>query len=139
MEGQLSDFSNVLKEGNEEELISSSKQPELFETPLLICKEHYSKDFDIVVDVEDRPGIIATIATALARKGINIKNIELYTAVRTRKVRWRSVLKMQEAMNAGLKTLIALGYHAKAEVGSQVFRIKQDVRGHIVPLALSDF
>ncbi len=33
------------------------------------------KTYDIVVDVEDRPGVIATIAGELGRHGINIKNI----------------------------------------------------------------
>ena len=39
----------------------------------------YIKTFD-TVDVEDKPGIIAVIATAQDRN-INIKNIELFIAV----------------------------------------------------------
>lgn len=115
MEGQLSDFSNVLKEGNEEELIQFFKTARAFRNSFAdMQKSIIQRNFDIVVDVEDRPGIIATIATALARKGINIKNIGIVHSRENEEGALEIRFEDAEAMNAGLKTLIALGYHAKA-------------------------
>ncbi len=71
---------------------------------------------EITVDVEDRPGIIASIATSLAEERINIKNIGI-NHVRVEDegallIRFESA----EERNAAAKALLRRGYGVKVRV-----------------------
>ena len=77
-------------------------------------KSIIERQYDIAVDVEDKPGIIATIATALARKGINIKNIGIVHSRENEEGALEIRFEDEESMRAGMETLSALGYGVKA-------------------------
>lgn len=74
------------------------------------------KTYDIVVDVEDKPGIIAIISTALAAQGINIKNIGIINNRENDEGALEIRFENEDAMNRGMSTLKGLGYEAKARI-----------------------
>lgn len=76
-------------------------------------KSMYQKTFDIVVDVEDKPGIIAVIATALAKKNINIKNIGIINSRELDEGALEIRFEDEESRQNGLATLKLMGYSAK--------------------------
>ncbi len=115
MEGQLSDFCEILKDGNRDELIRFFKTARAFRNSIAdMPKSIIERQYDIAVDVEDKPGIIATIATALARKGINIKNIGIVHSRENEEGALEIRFEDEESMRAGMETLSALGYGVKA-------------------------
>ncbi len=73
----------------------------------------YHKTFDIVVDVEDKPGIIAVIATALAERNINIKNIGILHNRESDEGALEIQFEDEKSRSLGLEILTDLGYHAK--------------------------
>lgn len=77
-------------------------------------KSIYQKTFDIVVDVEDKPGIIAVIATALADRNINIKNIGIIHSRDLDEGALEIRFEDEESRQKGLDTLETMGYSAKA-------------------------
>lgn len=115
MESQLSDFCGMLRDGNREGLVGFFSSAREYRNSFSdMQKSIIERYFDIVVDVEDRPGIIATIATALAQKGINIKNIGIVHSRENEEGALEIRFEDEEARNAGLETLITMGYRAKA-------------------------
>ncbi len=74
------------------------------------------KTYDIVVDVEDKPGIIAIISTALAAQGINIKNIGIINNRENDEGALEIRFENENDMNRGMTTLKGLGYEAKARI-----------------------
>lgn len=74
------------------------------------------KTYDMVVDVEDKPGIIAAIATAFAEQSINIKNIGINNSREHDEGALEIRFENEESRTRGLHTLLKLGYAAKARV-----------------------
>ncbi len=78
-------------------------------------KNLFQKTFDIIVDVDDKPGIIAVIATALAEKNINIKNIGILNNREHDEGALEIQFENEESRSQGLDTLNILGYRAKSK------------------------
>lgn len=117
LEEHLDEFCTILQQGDKEKLIGFFRTARAYRNSFAdMQKSIIQRDFDIVVDVEDKPGIIATIATALARKGINIKNIGIVHSRENEEGALEIRFENQESMNAGIETLRALGYGVKARV-----------------------
>lgn len=117
LEGQLSDFCGLLERRDREKLIDFFQSARSYRNSFAdMQKSIIQRNFDIVVDVEDRPGIIATIATALAQKGINIKNIGIVHSRENEEGALEIRFEDEESMKAGMKTLSALGYRVKARL-----------------------
>jgi len=76
-------------------------------------KSLIQKTYNITVDVEDKPGIIAVIATALAKENINIKNIGILNIRENEEGALRIEFEEDEARKNGLRVLGALGYKAR--------------------------
>ena len=115
MESQLSDFRGKLKNMDREELIRFFMTARTFRNSIEdMPKSIIGKQYDIVVAVEDKPGIIATIATALAQKGINIKNIGIVHSRENEEGALEIRFEDEESMKAGMETLSALGYGVRA-------------------------
>jgi prephenate dehydrogenase len=69
-------FLKMLEEGEETGLRSFFESARTWRDALSVARtEPYMTAAEITVDVEDKPGIIASIAVALAARDINIKNI----------------------------------------------------------------
>ncbi|NLM73586.1 MAG: prephenate dehydrogenase [Clostridiaceae bacterium] len=68
------------------------------------------KTYDILVDVDDKPGIIAVIATALANENINIKNIGIIHSRETEEGALQIQFENENASKQGVKVLTSLGY-----------------------------
>ena len=128
MEGQLSDFCEILKDGNRMNSFAFQNSQGFPELHSGYAKEHNRRQYDIAVDVEDKPGIIATIATALARKGISIKNIGIVHSRETRKGRWKSALRTRNPWGRN-ETLSALGYSVKPAKPQGRLNRRGDPRG----------
>lgn len=110
-EGQLSDFCSMLQQGDRDKLIAFFRTARAYRNSFAdMQKSIIQRDFDIAVDVEDKPGIIATIATALAQKGINIKNIGIVHSRENEEGALDIRFEDEESMKAGMETLTALGY-----------------------------
>jgi prephenate dehydrogenase len=77
-------------------------------------KSLIQRDYTITVDVEDKPGIIATIAAALAEKQINIKNIGINNSRENDEGALEIRFENDEAVRNGIEALRRLGYQAKA-------------------------
>jgi len=117
LEEHLSEFCSMLQQGDKEKLTNFFRTARVYRNSFAdMQKSIIQRDFDIVVDVEDKPGIIATIATALAQKGINIKNIGIVHSRENEEGALEIRFEDQESMNAGMETLRALGYGVKARV-----------------------
>ena len=76
-------------------------------------KSLIQKTFDILVDVDDKPGIIAIIASALAKENINIKNIGILNNRETEDGALEIQFENEESRESGIEALIQLGYKAK--------------------------
>ena len=62
------------------------------------------------MDVDDKPGIIAVIATALANENINIKNIGIIHSRETEEGALQIQFENENARKQGVKVLTSLGY-----------------------------
>jgi prephenate dehydrogenase len=76
-------------------------------------KSLIQKTFDITVDVDDRPGIIAVIATALANENINIKNVGILNNREAEEGALQIQFENGESRKRGIDTLNKLGYRAR--------------------------
>ncbi len=72
-------------------------------------KPHY----DVLVRVEDKPGVISTISTALSGESINIKDIEILKVREGEAGTLRLSLESPEMRDRTLQLLNAIGYQAK--------------------------
>lgn len=71
------------------------------------------KTYSVLVDVEDKPGIIAKIATALSKKKINIKNIGILNSRENEEGILEIHFEDESARQQGINALTRLGYRAK--------------------------
>jgi len=76
-------------------------------------KSIFQKTYSILVDVDDKPGIIALIASALANENINIKNIGILNSRETEDGALEIQVESEESRLRGIETLTRLGYAAK--------------------------
>ena len=67
------------------------------------------------MDVDDKPGIIAVIATALAEKNINIKNIGILHNRESDEGALEIQFEDEKSRSLGLEILNNLGYRAKSK------------------------
>lgn len=108
----LKDFEYDLKAGDRKKVESFFASARNLRGTFSEGKNLYHKTFDIVVDVEDKPGIIAVIATALAEKNINIKNIGILNNRESDEGALEIQFEDERSRTLGLETLKSLGYHA---------------------------
>ena len=73
--------------------------------------------FDIIVDVEDKPGVLAEISAALAKEEINIKDIQVLKVREGEAGVFRIALQSQEERMKSVNILNSIGY--RAEPGNQ--------------------
>lgn len=73
----------------------------------------FQKTYSILVDVDDKPGIIALIASALANENINIKNIGILNSRETEEGALEIQVESEESRHRSIETLTRLGYAAK--------------------------
>lgn len=117
----LNHFIKVLKcvemdltEGNKDSIEAFFVSAKNLRNSLSDNKSQYQKTFDIAVDVDDRPGIIAEIATAFAKKNINIKNIGILNSREADEGALEIRFENEASRQQGLDTLASLGYSAKS-------------------------
>jgi prephenate dehydrogenase len=111
--GALSEFEENLRQGQWDKIQHFFQSARLLRNTFSDRKSLIQKTFDILVDVEDRPGIIAVIATALARESINIKNIGILNNRETEEGALEIQFEDEESREKGIAALIHLGYKAK--------------------------
>jgi prephenate dehydrogenase len=109
----LKDFEEDLRAENKESIRKFFAEARDIRNSLAEGRNLYNKTFDIVVDVEDKPGIIAVIATALAEKSINIKNIGILNNRESDEGALEIQFEDENSRSLGLEILTDLGYHAK--------------------------
>ncbi len=73
----------------------------------------FQKTYSIMVDVDDKPGIIAFIASALANENINIKNIGILNSRETEEGALEIQVESEETLLRAIETLSRLGYRVK--------------------------
>ncbi|MCX7773194.1 MAG: prephenate dehydrogenase/arogenate dehydrogenase family protein, partial [Clostridia bacterium] len=115
IDGSLKEFMNNLQGSNEVAVLDFFKNARTIRSTFSERKSLIQKTFDISVDVEDKPGIIAVIASALAKENINIKNIGILNHRETEEGALEIQFEDQESREQGMETLIALGYKVKAK------------------------
>jgi prephenate dehydrogenase len=113
LEHGIKSFENDLKDGSKEAVRDFFKSARDLRNTFSERKSLIQKTFDISVDVDDRPGIIAVIASALAKENINIKNIGILNSRENEEGALEIQFENEESRNLGLKTLVKLGYNAK--------------------------
>jgi prephenate dehydrogenase len=72
---KLMSFEELLKNSDSGAIIEFFEKAQRFRDSFAQTPSAYRRDHKLRVDVEDKPGSIATIATMLSVNGINIKNI----------------------------------------------------------------
>lgn len=113
LENLLHTFEKDLKEGEQFGIQSFFKSARTLRDTFSERKSFIQKTFDILVDVDDRPGIIAVIASALANENINIKNIGILNNRETEEGALEIQFENEDSRELGIKALTQLGYKAK--------------------------
>ncbi|NLL96060.1 MAG: prephenate dehydrogenase [Clostridiaceae bacterium] len=111
----LKDFEENLRTENKETIERFFASARDLRNSFAEGKNLYHKTFDIVVDVDDKPGIIAVIATALAEKNINIKNIGILHNRESDEGALEIQFEDEKSRSLGLEILNNLGYRAKSK------------------------
>lgn len=111
--GELVHFEEDLRQNRREGIQDFFRSARLLRDSFSDRKSLIQKTFDILVDVEDKPGIIAVIASALAQEGINIKNIGILNSRETEEGALEIQFENEESREKGIYTLTHLGYKAK--------------------------
>lgn len=76
-------------------------------------KSIFQKTYSILVDVDDKPGIIALIASALANENINIKNIGILNSRETEDGALEIQVESEKSRLRSIDILRRLGHRAK--------------------------
>ncbi|MGI6085467.1 MAG: prephenate dehydrogenase/arogenate dehydrogenase family protein [Acetivibrionales bacterium] len=109
----LERFENDLRSNDRESVEKFFTSARELRNSLSDRKSIFQKTYAIVVDVDDKPGIIALISSALANKNINIKNIGILNSRETEEGALEIQFESEESRIQGLETLSRLGYGAK--------------------------
>lgn len=112
-ENGLKNFENNLKAGEKEKVQCFFNSARNLRDTFSERKSLIQKTFDISVDVDDRPGIIAVIASALAKRNINIKNIGILNNRENEEGALEIQFENEESRSQGIETLHHLGYTVK--------------------------
>lgn len=110
---KLKSFEKDLAEGRKEGIWEFFNSARTLRNTLSDRKSLIDKTYAILVDVDDKPGIIAVIATALAKENINIKNIGILNSRETEEGALEIQFEDENARQMGIKALTQLGYRAK--------------------------
>jgi len=110
---KLKCFENDLNDRNREKIEKFFASARDIRNSLSDRKSIFQKTYSILVDVEDKPGIIALIASALAKENINIKNIGILNSRETEDGALEIQLEDEESRRRGIEILTRLGYRAK--------------------------
>ncbi|NLX64542.1 MAG: prephenate dehydrogenase [Clostridiaceae bacterium] len=110
---RLKCFGNDLRNRNREKIEKFFTSARDIRNSLSDRKSIFQKTYSVLVDVEDKPGIIALIASALANENINIKNIGILNSRETEDGALEIQLEDEESRRRGIEILTRLGYRAK--------------------------
>lgn len=106
-------FENDLRSKNKESIEEFFASARDLRNALSDRKSIIQKTYSILVDVDDKPGIIALIASALANENINIKNIGILNSRETEEGALEIQVESEESRHRSIETLTRLGYAAK--------------------------
>ena len=109
----FNEFKGYLKNEQKDNIVQFFHSAKSLRDNLPDGKSLIQKTYNITVDVEDKPGIIAVIASALAKENINIKNIGILNIRETEEGALRIEFEDQEEREKGLNVLRTLGYKAR--------------------------
>ena len=70
-------------------------------------------DYQIIVDVEDRPGVLGEVATALGSNSINIKNIIIQTVREQEGGALLLILEKENDLDRAIKILSEHGFTSR--------------------------
>lgn len=116
MEKLLKDFQKYLDQADSESIKAYFKNARDMRNSFSdMQKSLLQKEYDIQIDVDDKPGIIAQVASALAAENINIKNI----GIRQNREHDEGALEIrfenEESRIRGIEVLSSLGYQARSK------------------------
>lgn len=109
----LKSFEDDLKVGQKIEIQAFFNSARALRSTFSEHKSLIQRTFDILVDVDDRPGIIAVIASALASKNVNIKNIGIINNRENEEGALQIKFEDEKSRSLGVRTLNHLGYRAR--------------------------
>ena len=113
LEKALTRFKKALKCGDLKEVQHFFSAAGRLRSTFSDRKSLIQKTFDILVDVDDRPGIIAVISSALAKENINIKNIGILNNREHEEGALEIQFEDEGSRFHGITTLSRLGYSVK--------------------------
>lgn len=107
----LNNFKNSVESGDREAIYGFFDSARKFRDSIPPARKSVMvQEYDILVDVVDRPGIISSIATILANNGINIKNINVSNSREFEQGCLRITLPDLKSANTAHDLLAASGY-----------------------------
>lgn len=107
----LNRYKAAMASGNSEEVLRFFTETKEYRDSLpSVSTGLIQPEFLLVVDVEDKPGIIGEIATLLGKNNINIKNINVSNSREFEQGCLRITLPDLESANIGFDLLMASGY-----------------------------
>lgn len=108
----LNSFKNDLKESENENIFNFFSSAKTYRDTFTNKSSYaYLKTYDILLDVIDRPGIIATISTMLSVNNINIKNIGIINSREYENGILQIILDKEEDKNKSLKLLQEMNFN----------------------------
>lgn len=110
---KLDRFKDILRNDQKESVNQFFDSARTLRSSFSDKKGLIQKTYDILVDVDDRPGIIAIISTALANQNINIKNIGIIHSRENEEGALQIQFENEKSRKQGVKVLTSLGYRAK--------------------------
>lgn len=113
-EAALRRFRRALEDGDGEGMEQAFAEAKAVRARLpLHTKGILGQVFDIVLDVVDRPGVISHVSTILARRGINIIDIEILRVREGEGGTLRLAFERKETMDEAVALLKAAGYDVR--------------------------
>jgi prephenate dehydrogenase len=107
----LNEYKAAMASGNSEGVLNFFAETKEFRDSLpSVSTGLIQPEFLLVVDVEDKPGIIGEIATLLGKNNINIKNINVSNSREFEQGCLRITLPDPDSANIGFDLLMASGY-----------------------------
>ena len=111
MKEKLSDFENILINRKEKELWDFFYNAQQYRNEFSSRNPGpFIKSYEIVVDIVDQPGVIATLATLLSKHHINIKNIGIISNREFENGVLQIIFETQEDQKQSIDLLQQLGY-----------------------------
>ncbi|HCC07875.1 MAG TPA: prephenate dehydrogenase/arogenate dehydrogenase family protein [Clostridiales bacterium] len=104
------DFSDSLTKNENAEIINFFLKAKEYRDSFKNISSIYNVAYDFMVEIEDKPGIIADVATILSNNHINIKNIEVINNREHVEGTLKILVENQEAKNISIEVLMQNGY-----------------------------